>query len=276
MAYKFAIYEKRGRTAIVTINRPEVMNALHYAANEELYDIWSDFASDPDLWTAILTGAGERAFCAGSDIKHMATLTPAGRVPNAQREARDSRLQAAGLVHREIWKPIIAAVNGYCLGGGLEVALACDFIIASEKALFGTPEIRNSGGYPGSGGIHRLPRQIPPRVALYMMITGDLFTAEEVLRLGLINKVVPPERLLDEALALAEKINERPPVAVRVIKEMVTRSLDLPLEYPDNQGLCAWDLEDRVGYKLRESEDWRSGEGPRAFVEKRKPQWKGR
>jgi enoyl-CoA hydratase/carnithine racemase len=276
MAYEFVTYEKRGHTAIVTINRPEVMNALHYPANEELYDVWTDFDGDPEMWTAVLTGAGSRAFCAGSDIKYMAQLTPQGRVSNAVREARDSRIQEAGMVHREIWKPIIAAVNGYALGGGLEVALACDFIIASEKALFGTPEVRNSGGYPGSGGVHRLPRQIPPRIALYMMVTGDLFTAEEVLRLGLINKVVPAERLMDEALALAEKINERPPVAVRVIKEIMTRSLDLPLEYPDNQGMVAWDLEDRVGYKLRESEDWRSGEGPRAFVEKRKPVWKGR
>ncbi len=276
MAYKFVLYEKQAHTAVITINRPEVMNALHYPANEELYDVWTDFKADPELWTAVLTGAGDRAFCAGSDIKYMAQLTPAGRVPNSVREARDSRIQEAGLVHREIWKPIVAAVNGYCLGGGLEVALACDFIIASERALFGTPEVKNSGGYPGSGGIHRLPRQIPPRIALYMMITGDFMTAEEALRLGLVNKVVPPERLLEEALALADKINERPPVAVRVIKEMVTKSLDLPLEYPDDKGLCAWDLEDIVGAKLRESEDWRSGEGPRAFVEKRKPQWKGR
>lgn len=276
VTYRYVVYEKVGHTAIVTINRPEVMNALHYPANEELYDVWNDFMEDPGLWTAIITGAGDKSFCAGSDIKYMAQLTPQGRASNSVREARDSRLQEAGIVHREIWKPIIAAVNGYCLGGGLEVALACDFIIAAETARFGVPEVKNIGGYPGSGGIHRLPRQIPPRIALYMMITGDFIGAEEALRMGLINRVVRPDHLMAEAIALAEKINERPPMAVRAIKEMVTKSLDLPLEYPDNKRLCAWDLEDTVGTRLRESEDWRSGEGPRAFVEKRKPVWRGR
>jgi crotonobetainyl-CoA hydratase len=277
VAYKYARYEKRGRIAFVTIDRPQVMNAVSYAANAELYGIWTDFMEDPEVWTAILTGAGDKAFCAGSDIKAMASLTEEQRaMSNAEREASDSPFQEGGMVHREIWKPIIAAVNGYCLGGGLEIAMACDIIIASQTASFGVPEIKNIGGYPGSGGIHRLPRQIPPKIAMQMLLTGEPISAEEALSMGLINKVVPPEQLMPEAIAMADKINHNSPVAVRVIKEMVTKSLDLPLDYPDDQGLRAWDLDDRVGAKLRASEDWTSREGPRAFVEKRQPIWKGR
>lgn len=274
--YKYVLYEKRGRTALVTINRPEVRNALHYAAHEELYDVWTDFLEDREVWTAIVTGAGDKAFCAGADIKHMATVPEKERVSNSVREASDSRVQFGGMVHREIWKPIIAAVNGYCLGGGLEIAMACDVIVAAAHALFGAPEIKNTGGYPGSGGVHRLPRHVPLKVAMQMLLTGEPITADEAYRWGLVNKVVPSGQLMAEAFALAERMNERPPVAARVIKEMATRSLDLPLEYPDNHGLRAWDLDECVGLKVRESEDWKSREGPRAFVEKRKPVWKGR
>lgn len=273
-AYQYVLYEKRGRTAVITINRPEVLNALHYPANEELFDIWTDFMADPDLWTAVLTGAGDRAFCAGADIKYMASIsTP---IPTSVREASDSRMQFAGLVHRRIAKPIIAAVNGYCLGGGLETAMACDIVIASEHARFGTPEIKNTGGYPASGGVHRLPRHVPRKIAMQMLLTGDHISAEEALRCGLINKVVPPDQVMPEALALADRINERPPMAARAIKELVDRSLDLPLEFPVDTRLCAWDLDDLLGGKLRETEDWKSREGPRAFVEKRKPVWRGR
>jgi crotonobetainyl-CoA hydratase len=276
MAYQYALYEKKGRIAFVTINRPQVMNAVNYAANAELYDIWTDFMADPEVWSAILTGAGDKAFCAGSDIKAMASLTEEQRaMTNSKREASDSRFQEGGMVHREIWKPIIAAVNGYCLGGGLEIAMACDMAIASHTASFGMPEIRNIGGYPGSGGVHRLPRHIPPKLAMQMLLTGEHITAEDALRMGLINKVVAPAQLMQEAIGMADKVNENSPVAVRIIKEMVTKSLDLPLEYRDTQGIRAWDLDDRVGAKLRESEDWKSREGPRAFVEKRKPVWKG-
>ena len=277
MTYKHVLYEKRGRTAFVTINRPEVMNAVSYEANAEMFEVWTDFDRDPDVWVAILTGSGDRAFCAGSDIKGLASLTEEQRaMPNSEREASGSPLQEGGLVHREIWKPIIAAVNGYCLGGGLEIAMACDIIIASEAASFGVPEIRNVGGYPGSGGIHRLPRHIPLKIAMRMLLTGERITADEALRAGLVSKVVPHAELMREAIAMADKINENSPVAARVTKELVTRSLDVPLEYTDAEGLRAWDLDDTVGAKLHQSEDWLSREGPRAFVEKRKPVWKGR
>jgi enoyl-CoA hydratase/carnithine racemase len=138
------------------------------------------------------------------------------------------------------------------------------------------PEIKNTGAYPGSGGIHRLPRHVPRKIALQMLLTGEPITAAEALRLGLINKVVPAADLMRHAVAMADKINEHSPMAVRVIKELVTRSLDLPLEYPDTEGVRAWDLDDRVGRRLRQSSDWASREGPRAFVEKRTPLWAGR
>ncbi len=138
------------------------------------------------------------------------------------------------------------------------------------------PEIRNIGGFPGSGGVHRLPRHVPLKIAMQMLLTGEHITAGEALQVGLINKVVPPAMLMDEAVAMADKICRNSPVATRVTKELVTKSLDLPLDYTDGPGRRAWDLDDDVGGKLRESEDWMSGEGPRAFVEKRRPVWKGR
>lgn len=270
----FVRYEKVGRTAVVTIDRPEVLNALHAAANEELFDVWSEFAADQEMWTAILTGAGERAFCVGADITQLPP--PEKRVPSSVREKSDSRTQFGGLVHREIWKPIIAAVRGYCLGGGLELALACDLVIAAEDARFGLPEVRQIGGFPSAGGVHRAPRQLPLKVAMHMLLTGDPITAVEAQRFGLVNNVVRGDELLPEALRLAARINGNAPMGVRVIKEMVTRSLDLPLEYPAAAGEHAWGLEDNIATKLWRSEDWRSREGRRAFLEKRPPVWKGR
>ena len=276
MKYQNVIYEKKGRIAHVTINRPRVLNALSFDANSELYEIWTDFMEDDEVWTAILTGEGDRAFCVGSDIKAMAEMTDEQKaMTDLQRDAADSPYQAGGMVHREIWKPIIAAVNGYCLGAGLEIAMASDIVIASENASFGFPEIRNVGSYPGSGGIHFLPRHIPRKLASQLLLTGEPIDTNEAMRLGLINRVVSPNRLIGEAIEMAEKINEHSPVAIRVVKEMLHKSMDLPLEYPDTGRLCAWDLYDTVGIKLHESEDWKSGEGPRAFVEKRKPEWKG-
>ena len=273
MTYKHVLYRKEGRIAFVTINRPERMNAVSLATNAEMFDIWTDFLEDEEVWVAIITGAGDKAFCAGSDIKEMVE-----RAPGAKRvsKASHSPFQEGGMAHREIWKPIIAAVNGYCLGGGLEIAMACDIIIASENASFGVPEIRNVGGFPGDGGIHRLPRHIPHKIAMEMLLTGERISAEKALRVGLINKVVPPEQLMDAAIAMANSINENSPIAARVSKEIVTKSLDLPLEYHESEAKTAWDLDRIVGAKLRESEDSKSMEGPRSFVEKRKPVWLGR
>src|SRR5437899_7482536 len=181
MPFEFVRYEKRDRIAYVTINRPEVMNALHPPANDELSAVWDEFAADPDTWVAILTGAGERAFSAGNDLKWTATHGMP-RMPKGG---------FGGIVFRDdIWKPLIAAVNGVALGGGLEIALACDIIVASDNARLGLPEPR-VGLMAAAGGVHRLPRPLPLQVGLGMMLTGRHLAAAEPLRIGLVNDGVP-------------------------------------------------------------------------------------
>ena len=174
MSYRFATYEKRGRVAYVALNRPEVMNSLHLEAHLELAEIWDDFRDDPDVWVAILTGTGERAFSAGNDLKATARRTTDGS--DVQGDARPP----FGRITREFTcsKPMIAAVNGVALGGGLELALACDIIVAADHARFGLPEPR-VGLFAGAGGIHRLARQVPFKVAMGLLLTGRMFGAEE-------------------------------------------------------------------------------------------------
>jgi len=255
MDLEFVEYEKRDRIAFVTINRPEVMNALHPPANDELSRVWDDFAADPETWVAILTGAGERAFSAGNDLKYTA-LHGVPRMPKGG---------FAGLVAREdVWKPIIAAVNGVALGGGLEIALACDVIVASETARFGLPEPR-VGLMAAAGGVHRLPRHVPLKIAMGMMLTGRHITAAEAHRYGLVNAVVPPKDLLAAAERWAREILECSPASVQATKQASMQGLAKPLaeamsgSYP-------------LATKLFQSED--VIEGPRAFAEKRKPRWK--
>ena len=234
---KYCIYEKKGRIAYITINNPERLNAVSLACNQEMYDVFTDFNEDPEVWTAIITGAGDRAFCVGSDVKEMAERATTG-APNPLDSLKSAgyreRFQEGGIAHREIWKPIIAAVRGYCVGGGLEIAMACDIIIATEDARFGMPEIRTVGGFPGDGGILRLPRLIPLKIAMDMLLTGRYITAQEAMQYGLINKIVPKDQLMATATAKAAEINENPPLAVRISKEMIMRSLDRPLDTPTN------------------------------------------
>ena len=194
MSYRFATYEKRGRIAYVTLNRPEVMNALHLEAHLELAEIWEDFRDDPDVWVAILTGSGERAFSAGNDLKVTAERTANGG--DVQGDARPP----FGRITRDFQcpKPMIAAVNGVAVGGGLEMALACDIIIAADHARFGLPEPR-VGLFAGAGGVHRLARQLPFKVAMGLLLTGRLFGAEEAERIGLVNEVVPIADLMPAA-----------------------------------------------------------------------------
>ncbi|MEC7916511.1 MAG: enoyl-CoA hydratase-related protein [Actinomycetota bacterium] len=254
------IYEIEDRIAYVTINRPEAYNACDQPTYDRLAEVWADFAGNDDAWIAILTGAGDKAFCAGSDIKQNFNSAPRPADNFAAAERRDLM---RGL---EIWKPVIAAINGHCNGGGLEQALSCDIRIASDNAQFGLGEVL-LGLLPGGGGTQRLPRTIPLGHALWMLYSGERIDADEAHRLGLVNKVVPFEDLLPTAKTMAETLLKAGPLAVRAIKQAAIQGMSMPLE----DGLR---LEQHLFHLLASTED--SSEGTRAFAEKRQPQWKGR
>jgi crotonobetainyl-CoA hydratase len=257
---KFIRYEKRGRVAYVTIDRPEVLNAIHPPASEELNRAWVDYRDDPDLWVAILSGTGERAFCAGADLKY--------RVEESGEQELRNPLDHGRHVLDSCYKPVIAAVNGYAVGGGLEMALSCDIIVAAESAQFGLPEARR-GLLADAGGVVKLPRRIPYHLAMAMILTGKLFTAHEVHGMGLVNEVVPDAALMQTAESWAGKILECAPLALQAAKQVVVETRGLPKDVARN-------LIENMSCvrKLRESEDY--VEGPKAFSEKRKPLWKAR
>ncbi len=254
------LYEKRGRTVVLTLNRPEAMNAINTEVREALRDSFLRFRDDEDARTLVLTGAGDKAFSAGADLKEMSDLQ---REPGVD----PAGLTMASLLRNiELWKPIIAAVNGYCLAGGLELALACDIRIAADSASFALTEVTR-GIIPGNGGTQLLPRVVPAGVALQLMFTGERIDAQEACRIGLVNYVVARGELMAEAMALAQRINESAPIAVRLVKEAALRGLDLPLM----EGLR---LESLFSLFVHTTEDGR--EGPKAFAEKRPPVYKGR
>ncbi len=259
-------FETTERTAILTINRPLAMNALDGETLASLNKAWIDFRDNPDLWVAIITGAGGKAFCAGADIKGLAKYYSSTTAD--QRKAKVDTEPGLGGITRnlEIWKPIIAAINGFCLAGGLEIALACDIRIASETATFGFTEV-SRGIIPVAGGTQRLPKLISLGSSLEMILTGERIDAQEAYRIGLVNRVVPSDQLLPEATKLAERICRNAPLAVQAAKEAVYRGIDLPL----SDGLR---LEQFLAEPVFQSED--SKEGPRAFFEKRPPVFKGR
>jgi len=258
------IIEKRDRIAFITLNRPEAMNALSSELNEALEEAWLAVRDDPDIWCAIVTGAGDRAFSAGADLKEMSQRRAGGE---AGRERRAGSKTFGGLMDGiMVWKPVIAAVNGYCLAGGLELALACDIRIAASHASFGLSEVLRAI-IPGAGGTQRLSRYIPFGVALEILLTGQRIDAEQAYRLGLVNRVVPLPELMPAAEALARRINENGPLAVRAIKEAAYRGRDLPLR----EGLR---LEGLFSQLIHYTED--SKEGPLAFAEKRRPVYKGK
>lgn len=256
--YEFCTTEVDGHLLIVTINRPDVMNSLHPAANFELAKVFDAFAANPDLWVAIITGAGERAFSAGNDLKFQASggkmeIPPSG---------------FAGLTSRyDCDKPIIAAVNGVAMGGGFEIALACDLIIASDNATFALPEPK-VGLAALAGGLHRLPRQISVKHALGMILTGRRVGAEEGRALGFVNDVVPQGELMATARKWAAMILECSPMSIRASKQAVYAGLD----EADLQKAITGKYD--AVYAMLKSEDF--VEGPMAFAQKRKPEWKGR
>ncbi|MBN1401366.1 MAG: enoyl-CoA hydratase/isomerase family protein, partial [Anaerolineae bacterium] len=202
MEYEYIHYETRDRIAYVTIHRPEVMNALHPPAQAELAQAWTDYMANDDLWVAILTGAGERAFSAGSDLKY--------RVEDADENALRNPAPRGGHILDQCWKPIIAAVNGYAVGGGLELALRCDIIIAAEHARFGLPESRR-GLLADAGGVVKLPRRIPYHLAMGLILTGRFIEAQEAWRIGLVNEVVPLPELMPTAERWAAEVLECSP-----------------------------------------------------------------
>ncbi len=261
MKYKFIRYEKRDRIAYVTINRPERLNALHPPASRELREAFLDFRDDPDTLVSVLTGAGDRAFCAGNDLKyHVQNIRPGELWPEA------STTVFAGITDDfECWKPIIAAVNGYAMGGGLELALACDIIVAAEGAHLGLPESK-VGVVATAGGAHRLPRQLPLKIAMGMLLTGKTLTAREAHRWGLVNEVVPQDGLSAAAERWATEIRDCAPLSVRASKQMAMSGMGMPAEQAMRAKYSELD-------KAVASADF--VEGPRAFAEKRKPIWTG-
>jgi enoyl-CoA hydratase/carnithine racemase len=257
---EFCESERDGHVLTVTINRPEVRNALHPAANRELAGVWDDFQNDPELWVGIITGAGDRAFSAGNDLKHQASGGDMSGMP---------RTGFAGLTSRfDLDKPVIAAVNGVAMGGGFEIALACDIIVASEQAVFALPEPR-VGLAALAGGLQRLPRQIHLKQAMGMILTGRRVSAAEGKELGFVTDVAPHEELMARAQEWAGQILECSPLSVRASKQTVMRSLNIgDLAEAMNNGQYPG-----IGDMVR-SEDFI--EGPLAFAQKRPPQWKGK
>lgn len=261
---EFARVERDGHLLVVTIDRPRVLNALHRAATDELDEVWTRFETDPDLRVAILTGAGDRAFSAGYDMRDPA---PAGEERGAGYLAHRHPRGLGGLTLRDgMAKPIIAAVNGFALGGGLELALACDVIVAAEHAEFGFPEPR-VGRMALEGGMHRLARHIPLKMAMGMLLTGRRIGAPEAHRLGLVNEVVAPAELMPAARRWAALMLECAPLSVQATKEAVMAGLGLPLP-------AAVALIPQTMARALVSDD--QAEGVDAFREKRPPRWSGR
>jgi enoyl-CoA hydratase/carnithine racemase len=260
MSYEFVRVEREGPLTIVTLNRPALMNALHQPAHEELGAVFDQFAADSEQWVAIITGAGERAFCAGNDLRHQAAGGGLGWPASG----------FAGLTSRaDLNKPVIAAVNGVCVGGGFEIALACDLVIAAEYVSFALPEVR-VGQAAVAGGLLRLPRQIGLKQAMGMILTGRKVSAAEGKALGFVNEIVPAAELMPAARRWAGQILEASPMSVRASKEAVRKGLDEPTLDAALQNQFRFPAI-RAMFK---SADF--VEGPRAFAQKRAPQWKGR
>jgi enoyl-CoA hydratase/carnithine racemase len=253
------LYEKRENIAIITLNRPDALNAINRQLRRELAEAITRFDGDEEAVVAIVTGAG-RAFCAGRDLKERATDNAAG----VQARAADSMAPDRPYMWPQTWKPLIAAINGYALAGGWSIAQMCDLRLAAEDAQLGISETRWSL-LPPFGTI--LPKMIPLAAALELVFTAQPITAQRAYEIGFVNKVVPRDRLMPEAIALAQQIAENAPLAVRYFKELAYRGLNMTTEATSALTYHLYD-------QLLRTED--SKEGPRAFAEKRKPRWRGR
>jgi enoyl-CoA hydratase/carnithine racemase len=253
-------YDKDGKVVTITIDRPQAMNAMDSETSRELAEALQDFDQDEQRLVAILTGAGDRAFSAGADLKKMYGRAEDGNIREIWDHDRQWRLGQ----RLQVWKPVIAAINGYCLAGGLELAMGCDIRIASDTASFGCPEVR-WGILHGYGAL-RLPKTVPLSAAMELLLTGERISSQDAYRLGIVSRVVPPAELMPTARQLAEKICANGPLAIRVTKELAWRGLEMSTEE-------ALRLYAALGALVRASED--AHEGPRAFAEKRQPRFKG-
>jgi enoyl-CoA hydratase len=250
--------ERRGNVEVLTINRPEARNAINGGVSRAMSSIMDELAEDSDCWVVVVTGSGEKAFSAGMDLKAFSS-GEGGDIIGASGGF-------AGLTQRDFPKPIIAAVNGSALAGGFEIMLSCDLVVAADHATFGIPEAKR-GLVAGAGGLIRMPKRLPMAIALELAMTGDPIDAERAYALGLVNKVVPSAQLLDEAIALAERIAANAPLAVRYSKDVMKRAAELP----ESEG---WKINAEAVGVVFSSAD--AMEGPIAFAEKRPPKWQGK
>ena len=257
MPYEMILIETRGRVGLITLNRPQVLNALNNQLMREAMDALDAFDKNDTIGAMVITG-NEKAFAAGADIKELMNKS-------IQQMMDTDHIAVFGRI-RTIRKPVIAAVSGWVLGGGCEIAMSCDMIVASESAMFGQPEI-TIGVIPGAGGTQRLTYAVGKALAMEMILNNRMLSSQEALQHGLVNRVVPVDAYLDEALKLAEEIASRAPLAVRAAKKMINQSYERTLA----EGLR---VEKQEFYNLFASEDQK--EGMKAFAEKRKPNWTGR
>jgi crotonobetainyl-CoA hydratase len=258
MSYEFCTTERQGNILIVTMNRPEVYNSVHAPMHNEMHQIWEDFAADPDLWVAILTGAGDKAFSAGNDLKYTAQGGK-GKPPHTGFGGLSMRF--------DLEKPIIAAVNGFAMGGGFEMALSCDIILSADGAKFALPEVK-VGLFAAASGVQRLSRQIGRKPAVDIMLTGRHVGAQEGLELGFVNEIVAADALMARAVEKAQEIASVSPSSVKATKRVLNAMDEL------ENLKASLNYSRQVMADLRETEDFR--EGVNAFVEKRAPQWKNR